>query len=176
MPELTHFDDSGDAHMVDVSQKAETYRVAVAEGRVTLKTATLALIRDHAIAKGDVLEIARLAGIMATKRTSDLIPLCHPLRIASVDIELVPHSGSGSDDGLRSWIDIRASVTAIDRTGVEMEAMTAVMTTGLVIYDMCKSVDREMTVSDVRLIEKSGGKSGHFQRPSLQRPTEQRPG
>ena len=156
MSELSHFNSKGEAHMVDVGSKPETDRVAVASGRVLMRPETAEKITAGQISKGNVLEIARLAGIMATKRTSDLIPLCHPIRISSVEIDLE----FVSPGELR----IVATVGATDRTGVEMEALTAVMTTALVVYDMCKSVDRAMEVTNVCLEEKSGGKSGHFKR------------
>jgi len=160
MVELPHFDSDGHARMVDVGAKPITRRVAVASGLVTMQTETLTLIKDRKIQKGDVLELARIAGVMATKRTADLIPLCHPLRIDSVDVgfEIL------GDDTVK----IVASVAANERTGVEMEALTAVTAAGLTIYDMCKSVDRAMEISDIRLDEKSGGKSGEFRRNGLQ--------
>ena len=136
--------------------KPETARIATASGTVVMKAKTAESIRENAIEKGNVLEIARVAGIMATKRTPDLIPLCHPLRITSVDMSLEFTS--------ESQLLIEATVAATDRTGVEMEALTAVSTSCLVVYDMCKSIDREMRITDVCLIEKSGGKSGHFKR------------
>ena len=144
--------------MVDVGEKPATRRVAIASGLVEMKPETLALIKDRKIQKGDVLELARIAGVMASKKTSDLIPLCHPLRLDSVEMEF----GFLSD----STIEIKATVSATERTGVEMEALTAVSAAGLVIYDMCKSVDRAMVITNVRLEEKSGGKSGHFRRDS----------
>ena len=142
--------------MVNVGGKPETARAATASGIVVMKAQTAQKVRENGLEKGNVLEMARVAGIMATKRTADLIPLCHPLRITSVDLDLT----FTSETELR----IEATVTATDRTGVEMEALTAVSTAGLVVYDMCKSIDREMTITDVCLIEKSGGKSGHFKR------------
>lgn len=142
--------------MVDVGRKPESFRVGIASGRVSMKPETLNLIRDRKIQKGDVLELARIAGIMATKRTSDLIPLCHPIRIDSVDIDF-----EFVDE---HTIQIRSRVSALDRTGVEMEALTAASAAALTVYDMCKSVDRGMTIRDLRLDEKSGGKSGHFKR------------
>jgi cyclic pyranopterin phosphate synthase len=156
MAELTHFDESGASRMVDVSTKPITWRYARAEAVVVMKPETLALIRDRKVAKGDVFEVARLAGIMATKRTPDLIPLCHSLGLesAEVDLEVV------GDTRVR----IEAAVSVHGRTGVEMEAMTAVSVAALTVYDMCKAVDREMTIERVRLLEKSGGKSGHFVR------------
>lgn len=154
---LSHFDEQGAARMVDVSAKDETVREAVAEGRVMMLPETLALIVDRKVAKGDVFGVARLAGIMAAKKTSELIPLCHPLALSSVAIDLQP-------DNTESCVRIRATVRTTGRTGVEMEALTAVSAAGLTIYDMCKSVDREMTIASVRLIKKSGGKSGTFER------------
>ena len=156
MPDLSHFDEHGAARMVDTSAKAETLREAKASGLVRMAPSTLTLIRDRGLAKGDVLEVARLAGIMAAKRTGDLIPLCHPLPItsASLDFTLV------GEDLLR----IEATVRVFGRTGVEMEALTAVSVAALTVYDMCKAVDRVMTVERIRLEEKSGGRSGVFRR------------
>ena len=156
MSELTHFDEHGAARMVDTSAKAETLREAKASGLVRMAPTTLALIRDRGLAKGDVLEVARLAGIMAAKRTGELIPLCHPLPITSalVDFTFV------GDDLLR----IEATVRVFGRTGVEMEALTAVSVAALTVYDMCKSIDRVMTIERIRLEEKSGGRSGVFRR------------
>ncbi len=156
---LTHFDEQGGARMVDVSGKEETAREAIAEGRVTMLPETLALILDRKVAKGDVFGVARVAGIMAAKRTSNLIPLCHPLGLSSVEIAFEPDRAS-------SCVHIRASVRTTGRTGVEMEALTAVAVTGLTIYDMCKSADRSMTVTDILLLKKTGGKSGTFERSS----------
>lgn len=154
MAELTHFDETGASRMVDIGAKSVTSRQARAEGRVIMQPETMALIRDRKVAKGDVLEIARLAGIMATKRTDELIPLCHSLGLdgATVDFEIV------SERELR----IESNVTVQGRTGVEMEAMIAVSISALTVYDMCKSVDRAMQITGVRLLEKRGGKSGHF--------------
>jgi cyclic pyranopterin phosphate synthase len=154
---LSHFDEQGSARMVDVSAKDETVREAVAEGRVLMLPETLALIVDRKVAKGDVFGVARLAAIMAAKKTSELIPLCHPLALSSVAIDLEP-------DTAESCVRIRATVKTTGRTGVEMEALTAVSAAGLTIYDMCKSADREMTIDGVRLMKKSGGKSGTFER------------
>ena len=156
MSELTHFDESGASRMVDTSSKTETLREARASGRVRMLPLTLALIRDRAVSKGDVLEVARLAGIMAAKRTGELIPLCHPLPITSASIDF----HFDGDDVLV----IEATVRVFGRTGVEMEALTAVSVAALTVYDMCKSVDRGMTIERIRLEEKSGGKSGHFTR------------
>ena len=152
---LTHFDDTGNARMVDVARKAETERVAVAHARVSMQPATLALIRDKKAAKGDVLAVAQLAGIMAAKKTPDLIPLCHPLSLSSVDVRL-------SLDAKRNAVDIEATCKLKGRTGVEMEALTAASVAALTVYDMCKAVDRGMVISEVRLLHKSGGKSGTF--------------
>ena len=154
MPSLTHFDDAGASRMVDVGSKDTTLRVAKAESYVVMQAATVRLIRDRQVAKGDVLEVARLAGIMATKRTADLIPLCHPLGIDGVQVDL-----SFVDE---TRLRIEATVRVHGRTGVEMEAMTAVSVAGLTVYDMCKSADRTMTLGPTRLLEKQGGKSGHF--------------
>ncbi len=157
MPELTHFDDHGASRMVDTSDKPETLREARASGLVRLAPATTALIRDRALAKGDVLEVARLAGIMAAKRTGELIPLCHPLPLTGVHIDFA----FDRDELLR----IEATVRIYGRTGVEMEALTAVSIAALTVYDMCKAVDRTMTIERIRLEEKTGGRSGTFQRP-----------
>ncbi|MFT5304251.1 MAG: cyclic pyranopterin phosphate synthase [Mariniblastus sp.] len=159
MSELPHFDADGHSRMVDVGEKSVTRRVAVASGKVRMDRATQKLIVDREIQKGDVLELARVAGVMGTKRTADLVPLCHPLRLDSVDLKF-----SLIDD---QTIGIQATVGATERTGVEMEALTAVAVAGLVIYDMCKSVDRGMQLTDIRLEEKSGGKSGHFLRTDI---------
>ena len=153
---LTHFDDQGASRMVDVSTKNSTDRFARAEATVVMSPETMELIQGRGHEKGDVLEVARIAGIMATKRTSDLIPLCHPLAIASVQVDLHPIS----EKQLR--IESRVSLTG--QTGVEMEALTAVSVAALTVYDMCKAVDRGMTIGPVQLLEKSGGKSGHFLR------------
>jgi len=152
---LTHFDDSGNAHMVDVGSKGETDRMAVARASVTMQPATLKLIRDKKAAKGDVLAVAQLAGIMAAKKTPELIPLCHPLSLSSVDVKL-------SLDSKRNAVNIQATCKLKGRTGVEMEALTAASVAALTVYDMCKSVDRGMVISEVKLVHKSGGKSGTF--------------
>ena len=154
MSDFTHFDDDGAARMVDVGSKQATHRVAKAAGIVRMKPQTLAKITAGDVRKGNVLEVARLAGIMATKQTGNLIPLCHPLGIDSVSIDFEAIDSEA--------IEIEATVSVFAKTGVEMEAMTAVSVAALTIYDMCKSVDRSMMISDVRLVEKSGGKSGHF--------------
>jgi cyclic pyranopterin monophosphate synthase len=152
---LTHFDEAGNARMVDVGAKDATERVAVARASVTMQAATLKLIRDKKAAKGDVLAVAQLAGIMAAKKTPDLIPLCHPLALSSVDVQLTL-------DARRNAVDIEATCKLKGRTGVEMEALTAASVAALTVYDMCKSVDRGMVISDIRLLHKSGGKSGTF--------------
>src|SRR5713226_10135832 len=156
MSDLTHFDEHGASRMVDTSGKPETLREARASGLVRMAPATAALIRDRALAKGDVLEVARLAGIMAAKRTGDLIPLCHPLPVTAVAIDFTFEG----DTVLR----IEATARVIGRTGVEMEALTAVSVAALTIYDMCKAVDRTMSIERIRLEEKSGGRSGIFRR------------
>jgi len=154
---FSHFDDQGKAHMVDVSDKGETERIARAGATVTMEPETLALIQQGDIGKGDVLGVARLAGIMAAKKTADLIPLCHPLALTKVTVDLVcvPE---------RNAVDIEATCKLKGRTGVEMEALTAAAVAALTVYDMCKAVDRAMTVSDIRLLHKFGGKSGEFNR------------
>ncbi|MFO8101109.1 MAG: cyclic pyranopterin monophosphate synthase MoaC [Dehalococcoidia bacterium] len=149
----THFDPSGQVHMVDVSAKDVTERTAIAKGTVKMKPATLELIEKGEAAKGDVLALAQTAGIMAAKKTPELIPLCHPLRITKVDVEFETNKKSGS-------VEITATVKASDKTGVEMEALTAVAVSALTIYDMCKAVDREMKIENVRLARKAGGRSG----------------
>lgn len=152
---LTHFDAAGAAAMVDVSDKAETHRVAVARGRITMAPETLALIRQGQVGKGDVLGIARIAGIMAAKRTSDLIPLCHPLALTKVTVELTIAEPDA--------VEIEALAKVTGQTGVEMEALTAVTVAALTIYDMCKAADRGMRIEAVRLVHKSGGKSGLYE-------------
>ena len=158
MTDLTHFDDEGKAIMVDVGDKENTQRVAVARDVVKMQPETLARILDNRVEKGDVFGVARLAGIMAAKKTSELIPLCHPLLINSVKVEFSPDPDSAS-------IDIEATVKVSGQTGVEMEALTAVSVAGLTIYDMCKAVDKTMSIDNVRLVEKKGGRSGHFINP-----------
>jgi len=157
MNELTHFDNRGRARMVDVTGKAETMREATARGRVLMKPSTLEMIEQGQMAKGDVLAVAQVAGIMAAKRTPDLIPMCHPLPITGVQMELRPNREE-------ACVEISATVRLAGRTGVEMEALTAVSIAALTIYDMCKAVDREMTIDAIRLVRKSGGKSGEFVR------------
>lgn len=152
---LTHFDGQGQAHMVDVAAKPATHRVAVAQGRIVMNAATLAIILDGTAKKGDVLGIARIAGIMAAKKTSELIPLCHPLALTRVALEFTPDISNAS-------ISCIATVETVGPTGVEMEALTAVQIALLTIYDMCKAVDRAMVITDVKLLEKHGGKSGSF--------------
>lgn len=154
-PKLTHFDEAGAAHMVDVGAKPETARVAVASGRIAMAPATAAAVRAGQIGKGDVLGVARLAGIQAAKRTADWIPLCHPLRLTGVDLDLAVDGDA---------VAITATVRAFDRSGVEMEALAAVSAAALTVYDMCKAIDRGMVISEIRLEEKRGGKSGTWRR------------
>ena len=156
MSDFTHFDHKGDAVMVDVSAKSETDRIAVAAGSVVMAKATLDKIIAGSMKKGDVLSVARLAGIMGAKRTPDLIPLCHPLNLSSVAVEL-------NCDPARLAVDITATCKITGRTGVEMEALTAVAVAALTVYDMCKSIDRGMRIGEIRLLHKSGGKSGTFE-------------
>ena len=155
MSKLTHLDEAGRARMVNVGDKADTVRVAVARGSVKMQPETLALIMEGNMKKGDVLTVAQLAGIMAAKRTSDLIPMCHPLMLSHVAVTSTPNPAA-------SRIDIEASVRLTGKTGVEMEALTAVSVAALTIYDMAKAVDRSMIISEVRVVEKSGGKSGDW--------------
>ena len=157
MKEFTHIDKDGRVRMVDVTDKKATLRVAVAQGVVTMKKTTFEKIQNQTIKKGNVLETARISGILAAKKTSELIPMCHPLNITHVKVDFFPDNATNS-------IRIEASVRTVDQTGVEMEALTAVSVAALTIYDMCKSYDREMTISDIYLLEKSGGKSGTFVR------------
>ena len=158
MADFTHFDAEGKAVMVDVSDKDVTERTAEAKGSVVMRPETLAMIRAGGVKKGDVLSVARLAGIMGAKRTPDLIPLCHPLALTSVKVEL-------SLDEARSAVDITATCKLKGRTGVEMEALTAVTVAALTVYDMCKAVDRGMRITEVRLTHKAGGKSGSYEAP-----------
>ncbi|MDX4951946.1 cyclic pyranopterin monophosphate synthase MoaC [Delftia acidovorans] len=155
MSSLTHFDAQGQAHMVDVGAKPATHRIAVAEGRIIMQPATLAIIQSGTAKKGDVLGIARIAGIMAAKKTSDLIPLCHPLALTrvAVDFELLPETSS---------VRCLATVETVGPTGVEMEALTAVQVALLTVYDMCKAVDKGMVMEGIRVLEKHGGKTGSF--------------
>ncbi len=152
---LSHLDDAGRARMVDVSDKADTERVAIAQGEVIMQVETLDLIREGMIKKGDVLGVAQIAGIMAAKRTPDLIPMCHPLPIMDVKVEI------NLDPGLPG-VQIRATVKTIAKTGVEMEALTAVAVAGLTVYDMAKAAEKSMRLQNIRLVKKSGGKSGEF--------------
>ncbi|HEY4161700.1 MAG TPA: cyclic pyranopterin monophosphate synthase MoaC [Dongiaceae bacterium] len=156
MSGLTHFDAEGNARMVDVSDKSETERIATAKGSVIMAAETVALIKSGGVKKGDVLSVAQLAGIMGAKRTPDLIPLCHPLALSSVQVEL-------SIDESRSSVEIVATCKLKGRTGVEMEALTAVSIAALTVYDMVKAVDRGISITDIRLTHKSGGKSGSFE-------------
>jgi cyclic pyranopterin phosphate synthase len=155
MAKLTHIGNDGEARMVDVSDKDVTDRTATARGSVLMAPETLKLIIDGTVKKGDVISVARLAGIMAAKRTADLIPLCHPLALNKIDVDL-------SCDPDRNAVDIVATCRVSGRTGVEMEALTAVSTAALTVYDMCKAVDRGMQLADIRLVHKAGGKSGEF--------------
>ena len=159
MTNLSHFDEQGASRMVDVGAKPESRRTAQAAARVRMQPSTLELIRDRKLAKGDVLEVARLAGIMGAKQTPSLIPLCHPLSLESVSLDFTfPEPG---------LLELTADVAMTGRTGVEMEALTAVSIAALTIYDMCKSVDRGMTIEQIRLEEKTGGRSGTYQRPTV---------
>ncbi|RYC17342.1 cyclic pyranopterin monophosphate synthase MoaC [Ciceribacter ferrooxidans] len=155
---LTHIAASGEAHMVDVGEKAETVRIAVAEGRIRMKPETLALIREGNAKKGDVIGTARIAGIMAAKRTSDLIPLCHPLMLSKVTVDI-------DEEPELPGFRVTATVKLTGKTGVEMEALTAVSVTCLTIYDMAKAADKGMEIGGIRLVEKTGGKSGHYRNP-----------
>lgn len=155
MSDLTHFNSRGEAHMVDVGEKKQTHRLAVCEGRITMQAETLKKILQGEHKKGDVLGIARIAGIMASKKTSDLIPLCHPLMLTHVELDFTPDTSSNS-------IYCTCQVETHGQTGVEMEALTAIQIALLTIYDMCKAIDRGMTITNVRLIKKEGGKSGHW--------------
>ena len=158
MSELTHFNEAGNAHMVDVGDKAVTHRVAVAGGSISMERATFDMVCAGTHKKGDVLGIARVAGIMAAKRTSDLIPLCHPIGLTRVDVNFEPRAADNS-----VHCEVRAETRS--QTGVEMEALIGLQVTLATIYDMCKAVDRGMVIRDVRLLEKSGGKSGHYRAP-----------
>ncbi len=155
MSELTHFDECGQAHMVNVGEKAETHRKAVASGRISMAPATFELIASGTAKKGDVLGIARVAAIMASKRTADLVPLCHPIGLTRVTVEF-------EMDQVQNAVDCRATCECYGKTGVEMEALTAVQVGLLTIYDMCKAVDRGMVMSNIRLLEKDGGKTGRW--------------
>jgi cyclic pyranopterin phosphate synthase len=167
---LTHFDARGQAHMVDVAAKAATHRIAVAQGRITMLPATFALIEAGTAKKGDVLGIARIAGIQGAKKTSDLIPLCHPLALTRIAIDFVVdeaiNTPATAENNIKNRsITCTATVETVGQTGVEMEALTAVQVALLTIYDMCKAVDRGMTMTDVRVLEKHGGKSGSYVNP-----------
>jgi cyclic pyranopterin phosphate synthase len=157
MSELTHFNEAGHAHMVDVSGKPVTHRIAVAEGHITMQPKTLALISSGHHHKGDVLGVARIAGIMAAKKTAELVPLCHPLPLTHISLDLQTNAD-------RCSVLCRARAETDGATGVEMEALTAVQIALLTVYDMCKAVDRGMTMEGLRLVEKSGGRSGHWRR------------
>jgi cyclic pyranopterin phosphate synthase len=159
MSKLTHIQETGEAHMVDVGGKAATAREAVAEGRIRMHPETLQLIIAGGHQKGDVLAVARVAGIMAAKKTAELIPLCHPIALTRVEVELIP-------DEKQSAIHCRVIAATVGPTGVEMEALTAVQIALLTVYDMCKAVDRGMTLTDIGLVSKRGGKSGEWRRPS----------
>ena len=157
MSKLTHFNQAGEAHMVDIADKPSSARRAIAAGRIVMQAETLELIQQGGHKKGDVLGVARIAGIMATKRTADLVPMCHPLALTHVAVEFETDPDAGA-------VECIVTAETTGPTGVEMEALTGVQVTLLTIYDMCKSVDRGMVISDVRLLEKSGGKSGHWKR------------
>ena len=157
MAKFTHIDDEGKVRMVDVTDKQPTLREAVAGASVKMSTETFKLIRSQKVKKGNVLETARIAGVMAAKKTSELIPMCHPLNITHVQVDFSP-------DETQGCIDIEAAVRIIDQTGVEMEALTAASVAALTIYDMCKSYDKAMTISKIQLLRKSGGKSGTYER------------
>lgn len=154
---LTHLDEQGRARMVDVGAKPDSERVAVARGRILMQPETLALIQAGAVKKGDVFTVAQVAGIQAAKRTHDLIPMCHPLLLTHVAVELKPAEADG-----QAWVEIEATVRTTGKTGVEMEALAAVSVAALTVYDMCKAADRAMRITDVRLVHKSGGKSGRW--------------
>lgn len=158
---LTHFDNAGRARMVDVGAKADTAREAVAVGAVRMRAETLALIRAGRMAKGDVLAVAQVAGIMAAKRTPEIVPMCHTLLLTGVELAFALEDGPDADEGT---VRIQATVRTVGKTGAEMEALTAVSAAALTIYDMCKAVDRAMTIDEIRLLRKSGGKSGVFER------------
>ena len=158
MSKFTHLDSDGNAIMVDVSEKPQTERMAIAKGEVLIAAKTMKMIIAEDLQKGDVLSVAQLAGIMGAKRTSELIPLCHPLNLSSVEVEL-------SCDPLRNAVDITATCKLTGQTGVEMEALTAVSLAALTVYDMCKAVDKEMRIANIRLVQKSGGRSGVYKSP-----------
>jgi cyclic pyranopterin phosphate synthase len=152
---LSHVDEQGRAQMVDVGAKPDTERVAVARGRITMQSRTLGLIQGEHVKKGDVLTVAQIAGIQAAKRTHELIPMCHPLLLSHISVELLP-----GNDADQAWLDVEATVRTMGKTGVEMEALTAASVAALTVYDMCKAVDRGMRIVDLHLVHKSGGKSG----------------
>jgi cyclic pyranopterin phosphate synthase len=152
---LSHLDEQGKARMVDVGDKPDSERIAVAKGRVLMQPETLALIQSGTVSKGDVLTVAQVAGLQAAKRTHDLIPMCHPLLLTHIAVDLVPGKRQAE-----AWIDIQATVRTRGKTGVEMEALTAASVAALTVYDMCKAVDRSMQITDLHLVHKSGGKSG----------------
>lgn len=156
---FTHFNEKGRPHMVEVTEKKDTVRVALAKGHILMKPSTIEAIKDSAVAKGDVLQVAQIAGIMGAKRTGELIPMCHPLLLTKIalDFEL-----------LKDRVLIEATVKTIGKTGVEMEALTAVNIAALTIYDMCKAIDKDMVINQIRLVEKTGGKSGHYMRQGEQ--------
>ena len=158
MSKFTHLDSDGNAIMVDVSEKPQTERMAIAKGEVLIAAKTMKMIIAEELQKGDVLSVAQLAGIMGAKRTPDLIPLCHPLNLSSVEVEL-------SCDPLRNAVNITATCKLTGQTGVEMEALTAVSLAALTVYDMCKAVDKEMRITNIRLVQKSGGRSGVYKSP-----------
>ncbi len=159
LSQLTHLGEGGRARMVDVGAKPDSERVAVARGRITMHPETLALIQAGTVKKGDVLTVAQVAGIQAAKRTHELIPMCHPLLLTHVAVELAP-----VEDGGQAWIDVEATVRTTGKTGVEMEALTAASVAALTVYDMCKAADRGMCITDLRLVHKRGGKSGTWER------------
>lgn len=163
-PHLTHINEAGDAHMVDVGYKDVTYRRAIAEGFIQMHPETLDLIVSGTAKKGDVLATARIAGIMAAKKTSDLIPLCHPLMLTSIEVELTPVFPQTLEGNERCGIHVQATTALSGKTGVEMEALTAASVACLTLYDMCKAVDRGMEIGEIRLVHKEGGKSGVWQR------------
>lgn len=160
MSKLTHFNQGGEAHMVDVGDKPVSQRVAIADGQIRMQPETLKTIMDNRVGKGDVLGVARIAGIMATKKTADLVPLCHPLAITNVEVDLEPQVEN-------SAVYCRATVRTSGQTGVEMEALTAVQIALLTVYDMCKSADRGMLITNIGLLEKTGGKSGTWRRKDV---------
>lgn len=157
MTELTHIDEKGQVRMVDVTAKKPTVRTAVAGGMIAMKPETFDAIQSQKVKKGNVLETARIAGIMAAKKTAELIPMCHPLNLTHIQLDFAP-------DTAKNGMGIEATVRAIDQTGVEMEAITAVSVAALTIYDMCKAIDKDMTISNIRLLKKTGGKSGTYVR------------